>query len=62
MFSLSKFRHTKSFNPHFQLSPKGVQRPNRRDVKSVVAKARTRVAGSTAVLPLPPSTKLRALG
>ncbi|KAJ4889467.1 hypothetical protein Rs2_29215 [Raphanus sativus] len=35
--------------------PKGVQRPNGRDVKSVVAKARTRVAGSTAVPPLPPS-------
>ncbi|WZZ10227.1 hypothetical protein YC2023_096148 [Brassica napus] len=35
--------------------PKGVQRPNGRDVKSVVAKTRTRVAGSTAVPPLPPS-------
>ncbi|KAJ4906574.1 Uncharacterized protein Rs2_10232 [Raphanus sativus] len=35
--------------------PKGVQRPNGRDVKSVVAKARTQVAGSTAVPPLPPS-------
>ncbi|WZY83716.1 hypothetical protein YC2023_030100 [Brassica napus] len=34
---------------------KGVQRPNGRDVKSVVAKTRTRVAGSTAVPPLPPS-------
>ncbi|WZZ63377.1 hypothetical protein YC2023_063484 [Brassica napus] len=35
--------------------PKGVQRPNGRDVKSVVAKTRTRVAGNTAVPPLPPS-------
>ncbi|WZZ30855.1 hypothetical protein YC2023_014256 [Brassica napus] len=34
---------------------KRVQRPNGRDVKSVVAKTRTRVAGSTAVPPLPPS-------
>ena len=33
----------------------GVQRPNGRDFKSVVAKARTRVAGGTAVPPLPPS-------
>ncbi|WZZ49292.1 hypothetical protein YC2023_049399 [Brassica napus] len=33
----------------------GIQRPNGRDVKSIVAKARTRVAGSTAVPPLPPS-------
>ena len=40
---------------HSQLSPKGVQRPNGKDVKSVVAKARIRVAGSTAVPPLPPS-------
>ncbi|WZY79618.1 hypothetical protein YC2023_026002 [Brassica napus] len=32
-----------------------VQRPNGRDVKSVVAKTRTRVTGSTAVPPLPPS-------
>ncbi|WZZ05302.1 hypothetical protein YC2023_091223 [Brassica napus] len=32
-----------------------VQRPNGRDVKSVVAKTRTRVADSTAVPPLPPS-------
>ena len=40
---------------HSQLSPKRVQRPNGRDVKSVVAKFRTRVAGSTAVHPLPPS-------
>ena len=37
------------------IPPKGVQRPNGRDVKSVVAKTRTRVAGSTAVPPLPPS-------
>ncbi|CAN6977368.1 unnamed protein product, partial [Brassica oleracea var. botrytis] len=35
--------------------PKGVQRPNRRDVKSIVAKARTRMGGNTAVPPLPPS-------
>ncbi|WZY98650.1 hypothetical protein YC2023_070979 [Brassica napus] len=37
------------------IPPKGIQRPNRRDVKSVVAKTRTRVAGSTAVPPLPPN-------
>ncbi|WZZ52281.1 hypothetical protein YC2023_052388 [Brassica napus] len=36
-------------------SGKKLRRPNGRDVKSVVAKARTRVAGSTAVPPLPPS-------
>ena len=35
--------------------PEGVQRPNGRDVKSVVAKTRTRVAGSTTVPPLPPN-------
>ncbi|WZY72872.1 hypothetical protein YC2023_005112 [Brassica napus] len=39
-------------------SPKKVQRPNGRDVKSVVAKTRIRVAGSTAVPPLPPSYEL----
>ena len=44
-----------SGQPHSQLSPKGIQRPNGRDVKSVVAKVRTRVADSIAVLPLPPS-------
>ena len=35
------------------ISPKGVQRPNGKNVKSVVAKARTRVADSIAVPPLP---------
>ena len=35
--------------------PKGVQHPNGRDVKSVVAKTQTWVADSTAVPPLPPS-------
>ncbi|KAJ4905655.1 Uncharacterized protein Rs2_09313 [Raphanus sativus] len=48
------FFHAKEHHiPNYPL--KRVQRPNGRDVKSVVAKARTQVAGSTAIPPLPPS-------
>ncbi|WZZ24977.1 hypothetical protein YC2023_008378 [Brassica napus] len=41
--------------PKADMIDDGIQRPNGRDVKSVVVKVRTRVADSTAVPPLPPS-------
>ncbi|WZY90093.1 hypothetical protein YC2023_046828 [Brassica napus] len=51
--SRRRYNYCTTHIPNYPL--KGVQRPNRRDVKSVVAKTRTRVAGSTDVPPLPPS-------